>query len=609
MYIKKEDVNMKYANVRVCLKKHPVSLAITSDEKPNIPNVIIEKWQDIIDLIALTINVPSALIMRLEEKHIYVFLESSNKNNPYNKGEKAELCSGLYCETVAGNKSYLLVPNALKDPQWKENPDIELKMISYLGFPIIWPDGEVFGTICVLDNKENHYNNQYIKLIELFKDNIEKDLQIILEEQKLKKELEDRKIAEENLRKTKTMYRELFNNMGSAVVIYSVKDNGKKFIFEDMNKSSELIEKINKVDVIGKDFEECYPSIANTGLLEIMRQVWETGIPKQLDPIFYEDSRINGWRDNYYIYKLSPEQIVVVYDDISERMEQRKIINENKRLICETIELEKLRTEFFANISHELKTPLNIILSTIQINAMMLENKETPINRKKIMNNLNIEKQNCFRLLRLINNLIDSTKLDSKNLEFNKINCNIVSLVEDITQSVAEYIHNNNLTLIFDTDVEEKIVACDLDKIERIMLNLLSNSIKFTDSGGSILVNILDGEEYITITVEDNGIGIPKDKLNVIFDRFRQVDKSFTRKNEGSGIGLSLVKSLVEVHGGIISVESKYGLGTRFIIKFPVIVLEDDNIEEKTNLVRKNINDCVERIKIEFSDIYKLVMN
>jgi len=600
---------MKYSNVKVCSKEQPTVVAITSEEKPNISDLIVEKWQDIIDLLALTVNVPSALIMRLEEKHIYVFLASNTKDNPYCKGEKEELLSGLYCESVAGNKSCLLVSNALKDPLWKENPDIKLNMISYLGLPILWPDGEVFGTICILDNKENHYNNQYIKLVELFKDSIEKDLKLTLEEERLKNELENRKIGEQKLRESEITYRELFNNMRSEVAIYTVKDKGEKFIFEDLNKAMELIEKINKADVVGKEIKECFSTALQMDLLKIMKQVWKTGIPQRLGPIFYEDHKVKGWRDNYYIYKLSQEQIVVMYDDISERMEYQKIISENERLICDALELEKLRTEFFANISHELRTPLNIILGTMQLNSMMIEDKKKLIDRKKIMHNINIQKQNCFRLLRLINNIIDSTKLNSSNLELNMANCNIVNLVEEISQSVAEYIHNNNLTLIFDTDVEEKIVACDLDKIERIMLNLLSNSIKFTDPGGSIFVNIIDGQEYITITVEDTGIGIPKNNLNIIFDRFRQVDKSFTRKNEGSGIGLSLVKSLVEMQGGTISVDSEYGVGTKFTIRFPVKVLDYDNGESKTKLLKNTLNNCVEKIKVEFSDIYKLVTN
>jgi len=182
-------------------------------------------------------------------------------------------------------------------------------------------------------------------------------------------------------------------------------------------------------------------------------------------------------------------------------------------------------------------------------------------------------------------------------------NCNIVEVVEEITLSVAQYINNNNINLIFDTDVEEKILACDPDKMERIMLNLLSNCLKFTNEGGSIFVNVFDGEEYITISVEDTGIGIPQEKIDIIFDRFRQVDKSFTRNYEGSGIGLSLVKSLLEMHGGIISVESKYGVGTKFIMKFPVKVW--NNSKEVDNVDNDIMNNCVEKIKIEFSDIYK----
>ena len=600
---------MRHSSVKVCSKEKAVIIQITSDEKPSIYDLTVKKWQDIIDLLSSTVNVPSALIMRIEEKHISVFLASNKKDNPYKKGEKAELLSGLYCETVVGSKACLLVPNALIDPLWKENPDTHLNMISYLGFPIIWPDGEVFGTICVLDNKENHYNIEQIKLMELLRDSIEKDLLLILEEERLKSEIENRKIAECKLIENETMYRELFNNMRSAVIIYNVSNDGKTFIFEDLNKAVERIEKIDKVDIIGKDVRECFPSVSQTDLLKTMKQVWETGIPQNLGPRVYEDHRIRGWRDNYYIYRLSPEKIVVVYDDITEEIEYKKIINENQKIISETLELEKLQAEFFANISHELRTPLNIILGTIQLNGMMIQDEEKPIDKKKIINNINIEKQNCFRLLRLINNLLDSTKLDSSNLDINMINCNIVNLVEEITQSVAQYINNNNLTLIFDTDVEEKIVACDLDKIERIMLNLLSNSIKFTELGGSIFVNIIDGDECITITVEDNGIGIPKEKLNIIFDRFRQVDKSFTRKYEGSGIGLSLVKSLVEMQEGTISVDSEYGVGTKFTIRFPVRALDNEDGELKISLVNNTINNCVERIKIEFSDIYKLVEN
>jgi PAS domain S-box-containing protein len=294
------------------------------------------------------------------------------------------------------------------------------------------------------------------------------------------------------------------------------------------------------------------------------------------------------------------KKIVVTVRDITGR-KQAELALRN-----ETIEIEKLRTEFFANISHELRTPLNIILGAIQMIKMFFQDEEKPIDRKKIINYIDIERQNCFRLLRLINNLIDSTRFDSGHLDLNMVNCNIVNIVEEITLSVAQYINSNDITLTFDTEMEEKIIACDLDKIERIMLNLLSNATKFTSSGGNIYVNILDGEEYITISVEDTGIGIPEDKLEVIFDRFRQVDKSFTRNCEGSGIGLYLVKSLVEIQGGTITVESIYGRGTQFFIKLPVVkAFDKDKSEDSSKFVGNMLNNNVERIKVEFSDVYK----
>ena len=122
-----------------------------------VPPEIIRKWQEIVNLTAEIMHVPSALIMRVEPPNIKVFVSSETKGNPYEQDEVASLDTGLYCETVMKTREPLLVPDALRDEQWQSNPDVKLGMISYLGVPIVWPDGEVFGTICVLDKKPNEY--------------------------------------------------------------------------------------------------------------------------------------------------------------------------------------------------------------------------------------------------------------------------------------------------------------------------------------------------------------------------------------------------------------------------------------------------------------------
>lgn len=295
----------------------------------------------------------------------------------------------------------------------------------------------------------------------------------------------------------------------------------------------------------------------------------------------------------------------------TDEINMHKLKRENRKLLSEiasresklndVIKNDKMKTEFFTNISHEIRTPINVMLGIIQL----CEHNYTEIlsdkNSVKSNKYLKIMKQNCYRLLRLINNLIDITKIDAGYFTLNRRNCNIISVIEDITISVVDYAESKGITLIFDTEVEEKIIACDPDKIERIVMNLLSNAIKFTPMGGRINVDILDGENFITVKVMDTGIGIPEDKQITVFNRFSQVEKLTCGQNEGSGIGLSLIKSLVEMHNGSIDLISKEGVGSEFIIKLPCEVLPQEffvDIDKCSDQIK------IERINIEFSDIY-----
>ena len=264
-------------------------------------------------------------------------------------------------------------------------------------------------------------------------------------------------------------------------------------------------------------------------------------------------------------------------------------------------EIEKLQQEFFANISHELRTPLNLIFSSLQIIKFI--KKESCEKEREFNKYINIIEQNSKRLLKLVNNLIDSTKMKCGYYKYNPKNGNVVSFIEDISMSVAEFAKQNNIDLIFDTNVEEKIMAFDFEKLERIMLNLLSNSIKYNKANGKIEVLLNECGDSFNIAVRDTGIGIPSDKLEYIFERFRQVENRLRKSNEGSGIGLSLVKDLIEIQDGTIEVKSELGIGSEFKIKLPVKVLSEEHDFNK-EYFDNDSDDLVKRMNIEFSDIY-----
>jgi len=308
------------------------------------------------------------------------------------------------------------------------------------------------------------------------------------------------------------------------------------------------------------------------------------------------------------IYRLKNTELKQKNEEIELKAEELRktnekllaITKENEELLKNTLEYDRLKTEFFSTVSHELRTPLNIILSTTQLMALTYIPDSSSDN--KLNRYLKMLKQNSYRLLRLIDNLIDINRLDVGYMKMNFRKHNVITIIENVTLSVASYIESKGISLIFDTDIEEKYIVCDADKIERIILNLLSNAVKFTDAHGLIEVNIYDKHDNIIISVKDTGIGIPEEKSKIIFERFRQVDSSLTRKKEGSGIGLSLVKALVEAHGGKIFLKSEVGKGSEFIINLPVRTVESCEHENVVTETTQDVN--VERIHIEFSDIY-----
>ena len=203
-------------------------------------------------------------------------------------------------------------------------------------------------------------------------------------------------------------------------------------------------------------------------------------------------------------------------------------------------------------------------------------------------------------MLRLINNVVDISKIETGILKGKFEFYNLIAIVEDVTLSVVNYAKLKNINIEFDTNEEEFITRCDTSMIERVLLNLLSNAIKFTPENKNIYVNICVNDDFAEIDIKDEGIGIAKNDRAAIFERFVQADKSLTRENEGSGIGLSIVKSIIDLHGGYISVESEVNEGSTFKIILPHRY--DNNINYKIY----DINNY--NTELELSDIYEVLI-
>jgi nitrogen-specific signal transduction histidine kinase len=342
--------------------------------------------------------------------------------------------------------------------------------------------------------------------------------------------------------------------------------------------------------IVGQSVEEVFFSNMNENLQKILFLVGEKGNEYTYSPCSIIDEKGN---ERFYKFKFMP------YRNLNDNITRVHIhgldITEEVNHNIELEKVTKLKDEFFTVISHELRTPLTIIYSSLQLVNDIYGDEITP-NINKTLFRIN---QNCSRLLKLINNILDLSKAEAGFLELNNVSYDIVYVTEFIVNSVNLYAKSKGIELIFDTNEEECEVNLDKDKYEKILLNILSNAIKFTPEGKQILVELLVESENVTLKVKDQGIGIPENKIDFIFDRFAQVNTSLSRRAEGTGIGLSLVKKLVELMEGNIKVKSKEGKGTEFSMIFKK---QGGQTPNTTNLVRLD-SSMGDKIHIEFSDI------
>jgi len=271
--------------------------------------------------------------------------------------------------------------------------------------------------------------------------------------------------------------------------------------------------------------------------------------------------------------------------------------------------LDELKTQFFANINHELRTPLSLILAPMK---SILDGKMGKVT-SSMKDTLDTIQRNGLKLLKLINNLLDLTKFEGGKMRLKVEQVDLSEFINDLLQSIKALADQKNIQLYYQHPPHIVKLTVDPDQFEKVILNLLSNALKFTPEKGKITLYLEDKNHTVSFAVEDTGIGVPSDMFDTIFDRFSQVDGSASRSQPGTGIGLSLAREIVLLHGGKIRVKSQLGEGARFIVDMPkgdahysVDVLER-RVEDSPVAFKRRITDTEEpRIQDVVTDFRRL---
>lgn len=404
---------------------------------------------------------------------------------------------------------------------------------------------------------------------------------------------------QESLERSEYKYRSFFNLIPDFIFLYDI---GKGKVIEANDMVYNDFKNIPNNPFLKDPMEQRFMGMTYKELKDIGEKI-EYGEIVKLDTVKVKDQKGHDVyvEPNFRLISVEKDkrQMLVFLRNVtnSVKLHELRIENEgNLRKLYIAAENEKMFNEFFANMSHELRTPINVILSALDM--MEISNYEEEKSEKYA----GLIRHNSYRLLRIVSNILDITKVDSGFYKLYMNNYDIVSFTEDTVMSILHHAEKKGLKIIFDTEVEEHLVAFDLQSMERVLLNLLSNAIKFTKAGGSIFVNLsLDEEKKkVYIDVRDTGIGISEENINSIFDRFIQVNKSTIRDSEGTGIGLSIVKKLMNLMGGDCLVESTLQVGTTFrVVLKDEVLLDAPEIDSEKDFYAKTAN----RVDIEFSDI------
>ena len=322
------------------------------------------------------------------------------------------------------------------------------------------------------------------------------------------------------------------------------------------------------------------PDVGGMEILELAKEVNPDVAVMMTTDYASVEAAVNAVNEGAYAYFVKPVNMDEMKTTIANALKQQRLLQENKRLVESLQRSNKLlfeaneelkkatqaKSEFLANMSHELRTPLNAVIG---FSELMID---------EVPGGVNEEQRQCLadilssgkHLLNLINDVLDLSKVESGKMRLRLADVALTDVIEPLRRSMMPMLAPRKQRL--DVEVEQGLppVHADRAKVRQVLLNLLSNSIRFTPDGGRLKIKAIKEDNWCQVSVIDSGIGIKKEDQELIFEPFCQLDNHLTREKGGTGLGLALVKQIIEKHGGQIWVESEYGKGSRFTFTLPL---------------------------------------
>lgn len=524
-----------------------------------LPPDTLRTWQRIVDLLANIMHVPSAVVTKLEPPYYtdYRTIVSSNSNgNPFPSEELFSMDIGTFCETVIKTREPLLVANALEDDQWKSAPEIGVGMVSYLGFPVLWPDGRMFGTICVLDDKANGYSDVYQEILSHCRDVLQGDLQTLA---RLGNELEDQRLH----------LSELFARVPEAIVMLD-RDSRITRVNPEFTK----IFGYTAEEAIGRPIKDLVaPEELHEEIESFAYRMAQTGEAFSAETVRRHK---NGSRVPVSVVLIpvssrgSGSAGYVIYRDISE---SRRLQDEQRRYHDMQLELahaNRIATlgQLSASIAHELNQPLTGILTNCSTCLRMLTSD--PLN-------LDGAREAVQRTIRDGNRASDVTV--RLRALFNKIQP--ASEVVDLNEATQEVIalslaEIQNSRVIVRTELADDLgfVSADRVQLQQVVLNLLRNALdamsSIEDGPRDLLIRSeRETGDWVRVSVRDSGVGFDPQTSDRLFEPF------YSTKSDGMGIGLSVSRSIIENHHGRLVAALNDGPGATFSFSVPCRTVTD----------------------------------